>query len=227
MSETPSATQMLGERTYDTGDDRDAPGAALTRDESIDTTPPTTPETFDSSAFLAGVRPTRRSVQIVERADLVSDMEQLQGAYIEADQADDDEACDKIAAAFEQVAAVFHGSKRWYTVEKRSGEWLNKLRDDLIKEHDLDLGDDKGEGGNPEHAKIATLHQLAAQIVSPTGTTYEDLEALYDHNEGELNKLVIAMTMANSQQATAAKVATPGFSLRRSERKDTRGSSKR
>lgn len=210
-------------------DDQSLAGAVETSlaDEPVDTTPPITPETFDSSAFLRGVRPTRRSVQIVERADLVGDLERLQGEFLEADAADDDAECDRIGAEFEQVAQAFHDSKRWYTVEKRSQEWIEKFREDVAKEHNLDLAVKDGKAKSPADRVEALLRQLVEQIVAPSGTTYEDLQALYQSNEGELNKLVIAMEMANSQQASAAKVVTPGFSLQRSGRNETPGSSKR
>ena len=216
MSDTPDLT-MLGEAGPNV-DDLDI----------RDTTPEITPQTFDSSAFLRGVRPTRRSVQIVERADLVADLERLQGMFNEADEADDDEACERIAAEFEAVAEEFHASKRWYTVEKRSSEWVDHFRERTVEEHGLTLPAKEPRNAD-ERSAVAemSLRQLAEQIVAPSGVTYEDLRALYDHNEGELVKLLAAMTMANQQHAGSAQVATPGFSLRRSEKKATAGSSRR
>ena len=211
MSDSPELPKML----YDDTDE--APTAA---DEVVDTSPTVTPASFDSSAFLAGVRPTRRSVQVVERADLVGEMEYLAALYMDADAADDDNECERLAAEFQAASDAFHGSKRWYTVEKRSSEWVKHFRATAAEEHDLD---DEADAGRVD----ITLRQVAAQIVAPEGTTYEDLRALLDRNEGELNKLVVATTIANSQQATAAKVATPGFSLRRSGKKATPGSTKR
>ena len=192
-----------------------------------DTSPEVTAATFSSTDFLAGVRPTRRSVQIVERADLVGDMERLAQLYGEADEADDDESCEKIAAEFEQVAEAFHGSKRWYTVEKRSSEWIDDFRAKVAKDLDLDPGEWDGKSSSPAQKRARMeilLHQLAAQIVAPAGTTRDDLRGLYDRNEGELNKLVLCMEFANAKTAESAKVASPGFSLRRSAATKTPGS---
>lgn len=219
MTDSPDL-RMLGEREHD-----DATGDSFFKDESVDTSAHITPQTFNSTEFLAGVRPTRRSVQIVERADLVGDMERLAQLYAEADDADDDAACEALAAEFGDVSAQFHASKRWYTVEKRSSEWVEDFRAKLEKQHSLDFGDGTDENpGNPRHRRIAMQHQLAEQIVSPEGTTFDDLQGLYERNEGELNKLIVALTVVNTQQATAAKVATPGFSLRRSGKKGKDGS---
>ncbi len=221
---TDPSMQLLGERTHDGEPEQDL--STFLRD----TSPEVTPATLDSSAFLAGVRPTRRSVEIVERADLVGDMERLAQLYAEADEADDDEACERLATEFETVSAAFHSSKRWYTVEKRSSEWIEGFREKVITEYDLDPGawEKRAEGATQKRARMTVLlHQLAAQIVSPSGTSADDLRALYEANEGELNKLLVAMEYANNRIAESAKVATPGFSLRRSERKAAPGSPRR
>lgn len=223
MSESPS---MLGEaQAAPTGEAFHRP------DESVDTSlPDVKVEDFDAGAFLAGVRSTRRSVQVVERGDLVGDMERLAHQYADADEADDDAACERIAAEFDKVAAQFHASKRWFTAEKRSGEWVDGFREDVATRLGLDVGDPRA---NTKDAKeieartLVTLHQVAAQIVSPKGVTVEHLQALYEANEGELNKLIAAVAAANRQTASAAKVATPGFSLRRSDSKGTAGSKRR
>lgn len=220
MSDTPTPEKML----YEPDPEPDL--STFVKDTSVEVTP----ATFDSSAFLAGVRPTRRSVQIIERADLLATMEYWAELYAEADAEDDDAECERIAAEFQAAADAFHGSKRWYTLEKRSSEWQEQFREDTAKAHGLNPGDDADKNPTAQQRKdrmTLLLHQVAAQIVSPEGTTYDDLAGLYETNEGELSKLIVAMGVANNQQAGAAKVATPGFSLRRSERKGTPGSSPR
>lgn len=215
MSDTPNL-RMLGES------DPDLEAAVPESFQVVDSTPEVTPATFDSSAFLAGIRPTRRSVRIVERADLVGDMERLAQMYNEADAEDDDAECERLAAEFQPVADAFHDSKRWYTVEKRSSEWIEHFREETAETLGLDLeSDDKAV------RRELLIRQVAEQIVAPEGTTYDDLLSLYERNEGELNKLVVATTMANQQTADSAKVATPGFSLRRSEKTTAPGSTKR
>ena len=222
MSDTPDL-RMLGER--ESGADSEDLSALVE-----DTTPEVTPQTVDAGAFLAGVRPTRRSVRIVERPDLVGDMERLAQLFDEADEADDDAECDRVAAEFEQVAAAFHASKRWYTVEKRSSEWVAKFRKDTCEKLGLDTGPSGEEAVSEaqEHDRsVLILHQLAEQIVDPAGTTYEDLRGLYERNEGELNKLLTCMTMANVRSAESVEVTSPAFGLRRSGRSGTPGSSTR
>ncbi len=210
MSETPNLT-MLGEAES---------GAAFVKDTSADVEV----EDFDFDAFLAGVRSTRRSTKVYARADLVATMEELAQAYEDSTVAAERT---RIINEFDKARDDFHASGRWFTVEKRSGEWVEKFRADTAKRLGLNLGDGEDDKGDPDAQMTALLHQLAEQVVVPSGVTYEGLRRLYDVNEGELNKLIVAGAMANQQQAESAKVVSPGFSLRPSAKKPATGSSKR
>lgn len=175
----------------------------------IDTTPALPePQDFDLAAFIGGVRPTRRSVRIHARADLIGRLEQI------ADRIDalpDGAEVDALIDEAERMQAEFAAGV-WFTIEKRSSEWVKHFRDDTAKTYGLDPESEDGRVS-------LLLHQLAAQIITPSGVTYDHLRAMFDTNEGELNKLIVALTMANEQIAEAAKVVTLDFSRRRSGQK--------
>lgn len=166
------------------------------------------PAGFDLDAWLAGVRPTRRSVRLFASAHLVAEMEQIAGRV---DALPDGPEVDALIERFEAMQAEIRDGV-WWTVEKRSSEWITKTRADAAKRYGLDEDTDEGR-------TALLLHQLAAQIVTPEGVTYAHLRGLLDSNEGELNKLIVAMTMANNQIAEAAKVVGLDFSSRHSGRK--------
>lgn len=181
----------------------------------INTTVPPTPEDFDLAEFIAGVRPTRRAVQIFPQAHLIAQLEQI-AAQIEA--APEDADVDDLIDQFEQVKAGFEAGI-WFEIEKRSSEWVTKFDNDLVKQLGL-VKKPPGGGQKPQlsvddNAKV-TLHRLAAQIVQPPGMTYELVKSLAEHNEGEVAKLMVCMTSANNELAESAEVLTRDFSSRRS-----------
>ncbi len=193
--------------------------------DTVDTSPDVTPQDFAWDPFLTGVRPTRRGVRLYPHAHLVARMEYL------ADRIEglpDGPEVDKLIDEFEQAKADFRQGV-WFEVEKRSTEWVEKFRTDLAAKHDLNLGtaEKDFEDGDNKDRMAALLHQLAAQIVTPSGTTYEDLRRLYEANEGELNKLIVTMGFANEALAERAKVLDADFSQRRSTNRKARRSSKR
>ena len=176
-----------------------------TRDASA---PLPSPEDFDIAGWLSGVRPTRRAVKLYARADVLARMEEISGTV--ADLPDDE--IDDLLAEFEQLREAFEASARWFVVEARSPEWV----EDYQRTAKQAMGIKKDPG---ERQKVAILlGQLAEQIVTPEGVEVAHLERLHEVNAGELNKLVVAMTMANGQVAESAKVLTLDFSSRRSVR---------
>lgn len=174
-----------------------------------DDTPDVTPEDFTFDDFLAGARPTRRRARLFMRADLIADMEQLADEIGDLDEGDERVA--PLVERYEQVKADFDASGRWFSVEKRSSEWVAKFRRDTAKRLDIALDGD-GDAATMEEARTLGLHQLAEQIVTPAGATYDGLRALYERNEGEVNKLFLAMRLANEQMAESAQVVGPDFS---------------
>lgn len=173
----------------------------------VDSSPEVTPENFDLDGWLAGIRPTRRSVKLHAEGHLIARLEELAERIDAAPEGVD---VDELIAEFERVRDQFNTGV-WFTVEKRSSEWSKRFRKDLSKRHNLKPDDNEGDN------IIATLHQLAEQIVTPTGITYQHLRDMLDANEGELNKLILTMTNANTQLAESAGVLTRDFSERRSD----------
>lgn len=174
---------------------------------SKDVSPEITPETFDFEAFIAGFRPVRRSVTLYRRADLIGELERL-ADRIEA--SPDDADVDALIDQFDQVRDEFNRGTT-VVVEGRSQEWV-----DQFKKERLDaLGVEKLEADD-ERVVTIVLEQLAEQIVEPKGWTVDHLRTLADAAPSELNKVIAAMTFANTQLPQSAQVLTRDFSQRRS-----------
>lgn len=185
--------------------------------EVVDASAALDAEDFDWEQFLAGARPTRRAVKVYARADLVGRMEEVAAQY-----RDDMPAAQKkkIAAEVTALRDQFESSARWFVAEKRSSDWVKTFRKDTAARLGLDVGDESEDADVTDEQQAArrrvTLEQAAAQIVTPSGTTADHLERLGDINEGELNKVIVAVQFANTQMAQAASVVTRDFSQGRS-----------
>lgn len=181
----------------------------------VDSTPALTPQEFSFEDFINGVRPPRRSVLLFPRGDLIARLDEIATTI---ERAPETENVDGLIDEFERVKAEFeHG--QWFTLEKRSSEWVEKFRLDAEKQLGMKRvkGEDDAEAGlSSEDLATITLHQLVEQIVVPSGVTYEQLRRLFDAAEGELSKLVYAMIEVNSKLAQQAEVLTRDFSQRRS-----------
>lgn len=175
-------------------------------DYSTDATAPLgAAEDFDFASWLAGVRPTRRAVRLHARADVLARLEEIAGLIEDAD----DERAEALVDEFEALKAAFEASGRWFVVEARSVEWVEDYRRTIRRDRGI-------KGALSDKEKMAVLlEQLAEQIVTPVGVTADMLTNLHATNSGELNKLIVAMTMANDQIAQAAQVLTLDFSSRR------------
>jgi hypothetical protein len=189
---------------------------SLAEVSTVDTTPTITPEDFSFEDFLEGVRPTRRSVLLYPRGDLIARMDEI-ATLIET--ADDDANVDDLIDEYEQVKKQFRQGI-WFTLEKRSSEWAEKFRVDTEKS--LGLKRSKDDTLSDEDATTVSIHQLAQQIVVPSGVSVASLRRLAEVNEGEFNKLVYTMIKANSQLAEDStdndkrEVLSRDFSQRRS-----------
>ena len=201
--------------------DDDTPLSAATDASAFmkDTSPALSAASFDLDAFVGGMRPTRRTVKIHERADLIGVMDELANRIESApEDANVDDLIDQFVAARESFTA---GVTFW-TVEKRSTEWISENRRGYAKDHGLTLDeDDAAKDGKDGLALL--LNQLAGQIVEVKDAqgatlerpvTYEVLRRMYDANEGEVNKLVTAMLNANTTVAQSATVLSRDFSQR-------------
>lgn len=182
--------------------------------QTVDVTPQPLPADFDMAAFLEGVRPTRHAVQLFPQAHLIARLEQI-AAQIDVAASDAD--VDALVDEFERTRDQFR-TGIWFTVEKRSSEWVDDFRETTAKSLGMKkVRDDEGDE-NYSHADAlkVSLHQIAAQIVEPAAVTFDDLRRLLDSNEGELNKLLMVMNLVNSQLAESSEVLKRDFSRRRS-----------
>jgi hypothetical protein len=186
-----------------------------------DTTRPLDAATFSPLAFLDGFRPTRRTVKLHERADLIGDLDEIANRI---DSLPEDADVDDLIAEFHRVRDIFQASVCFWTVERRSSEWVTERWATYAREHGIKLDSD-GDTDNPKHRLNLLIDQLVGQIIEvkdlngrvvEQNVNHERLRRLYDSNEGELNKLLFAQQDANTSLAQSAKVLTRDFSLRSS-----------
>lgn len=175
------------------------------------------PATYSMTDYLAGIRPTRRSVRLHLRADLLAALDEIV-AEIDATEGDVDHLVDR----YEQVRAEFFADHQTWVIEGRSSDWVKecwrvaaaRLGVTLDARHDT-----------TDMAARAQLiqHQLAGQVVEvkdadghavASSVTVADLEAIRQANEGEWNRLVIAMMECDTINAGASEVLTRDFSRR-------------
>lgn len=197
--------------------DDDAPLSAPASIEIRDTTQPLNVGTFDLEAFINGVRPTRRTVTLHMRGDLIGVMDRL-GSLIEA--TPDGPEVDELIEQFEDAKAQFLAGVAHWTVEKRSTEWVNAQREACAKAAGIKLDKD-GTAPDAESGLHLLLDQIANQVVEvngqPVEITANQLRKMYDANEGEVNKLVVAVENVNTKVAQSAKdVLSRDFSQRSS-----------
>lgn len=185
-------------------------------DVSVDVSPKVTPENFDLAEWAAGVRPTQRSVKLYPNAHLIGRMDELADKIDNAPEGAD---VDALIDEFESVREQFRDGV-WFTVEKRSSEWIENQRKATAKRLGMKLDDD-ADADNAADNITLMLHQLAEQIVRPRGVTADMLRHMYDANEGELVKLTNAMQTANRQLAESSGVLDRDFSGRRSHARRT------
>lgn len=191
-----------------------------TGSQVVDSTLAVSVEDFSFEDFLAGARPTRRSTLLYMRADLIGPLEEL-AQRIET--TDDGAEADRLVAQFQPLHQQFRDSGRWFTVEKRSSEWERKFRTDTAVRLGIKLDAD-GATTNREDGLTMAFEQCAAQIVIPSKVTADGLRALFETNEGEFNKIFLAVRLANQEMAETVKVVGPDFSPRPSTSQATTGS---
>jgi hypothetical protein len=192
-------------------------GASFMRD----TSPPLDVATFNPVAWVQGMRPTRRTVKLYLANHLVGALDELADRI---DSAPDGADVSADIAEFERIRDEYWAGVTYWTVERRSSEWVTKCWEDVAQANRIRL--DKG--GDTTTAKdrvVLILHQLVGQIVevksadgqvSDAPVTYDLLHTMLDRNEGELNKLIYALTDVNQRESSAAQVLTRDFSQRSS-----------
>lgn len=204
MSNTRTDESSLG----DDGPEYVDPAAGV-----INTTELVEPEDFDFTEFLQGARPDRRSVRLYMRPDLIGRMEELADAIGGLGDVGEDHP---LVVEFEATRDAFHASGRWFTVEARSGEWVDHIRKAMAKDYSLKINRDGTLSDGPrrqEAISAITMRLLAEQIVTPsTGVTPEALAELAQRSPNEIRKLLVAQGIANGSLAETAKVLTVDFS---------------
>ena len=176
----------------------------------IDTSITPTVEDFDLDAWLNGARPSRRSITLYSRGDLIGRLEEFV-SLIEL--ADDDEQRQVIEIAAEKVQHEFLASGQVFTLEGRSSEWVKAYREGCAKQLGLKLG---VKTGTVKDETEYAMRMLAEQVVVPSGMTYEKLKRLSEIAEPEVLKLIAAQVAANTQAAATVGVVTRDFSQGRS-----------
>lgn len=187
-----------------------APATVSDADDFIDDVPApeVDPADYDFGAMVAGVRPNRVRVRIRPRSDLYPRLQEL-AEDIDAYPADEDVPAD-LADEWADLKARY--DKTFVVVmEGRSTDWVKNLMRELkkrgINPGRKGLSDDQA----TEHLKQQVAAQIAAQIVHPTqGVTAAAVEALYEANEAEADKLFRALNRVNKSVSGVA----PDFSRR-------------
>jgi hypothetical protein len=185
------------------------PSLTDTTSTIVDSSPDVTVEDFDFEAFLTGARPTRRAAKLYARADLVGTLEErMQELEAEGiDPADDDTFC--------RLYQEFHDSGRWFHVEKRSSEWERDFRAKTAERLGIKL-DEQGKVTSEADGLALAFEQTAAQTVIPSNLSAAGVRRMYEVNQGEVNKLFLAVRQVNEAMAETVRVVGPDFSPRRS-----------
>lgn len=151
-----------------------------------------TPETFDLTAWIAGVTPVERTVTVYAHGHLFAVLSALESEYNEAKAAvnvdDMRDAKDKMRTVANQIRETALD----ITVQGRSADWVQRFRKSC-EERGLDSDE-------------TTLEQLAAQIIAPEGITPSMLATLRDRIEPQVVALLQAVAAVNTQ---APRISVP------------------
>lgn len=185
----------------------DATDEPLGGGEVEDVTELPNPEDFDFDAFIEGVRPGRRAVKVVTRADLMAERDQI---VYRAEQLGDEDETEAAALLdrFREVTALIEESQRVFVVEARSDARSKAIVEEVGPEPTKNT---------PEHEAWddkVMLHRLADAIVVPSNVTVDGLAKLRDAVPSEFVKLwgAFVETMTNPVRGLSA---DPNFLLRR------------
>lgn len=151
-------------------------------DESLAGTPTAFGDVqFDLGKWIAGVLPTRRSVPVYQRGDLLAALDDVSAQESLARGA----ARESLTERAREITDELVASRVVFVVEGRTSAWVTDHAAQLEKRGVKDATD-------------ILLHQLADQIIEPAGVTFDHLKALAAVSEPQVVRLVEAMTAANS-----------------------------
>lgn len=153
-------------------------------------------ETFSLDDWVSGIVGTTRSVRLYSRADLLAEIDEVQARIrvtrqIPAeDRGINDESPESLSAHLEVLAEQFEESGRTFRVQGRSFAHREAL-EKRLKDVDPDVSDED-----------VFLHQLADQVVEPSGVTVDTLRVLHERAEPQLAMLSAAARSANTEAPT-------------------------
>lgn len=136
--------------------------------------------TFDLDRWVQGVLPTRRSVTVYQRPDLLAQIDDLAAREAVARREDRDAL---VAQATELTDKLRESAVR-FVIEGRTSAWVVDYAKSLEAQGVKDSTD-------------VILHQLAAQVVEPVGVTFEHLKTLAEVTEPQVSRMVEALVTAN------------------------------
>lgn len=166
-----------------------------------------TPEGFDLTAWMAGIRPSRRATTIYGRPDLLATIDVLSERVIEAQASRDTEETVALMAQIREARDAMSASAVDVVVEASSEQAQADLRTALGIKEGADLTEDQ------------VLGWIAAHIVAPEGFDTAALKALNAVSPRQVAKIGNAVRVANE---TAPAVPAP-FSPASSNGRRARG----
>lgn len=176
-------------------DDEQKPAADFNAPPAAEAfTKPETPaldaKKFNFAAWLHGVTPIRETVTIFADGHAQAEISRL--AYLEAIAPDDNgthsepSERQKIVNRLRDLYAAVIDSGMDFVIEGRNSTWVSTFAEQAKAD------------GITDPLEV-TLRQIAAQIVSPEGVSYDGLKALHESREQEVNRLAEAVLKANSE----------------------------
>ena len=177
--------------------------------ESVDATASEalTPEGFDLTAWLAGIRPSRRATTIYGRPDLLATIDVLSERVIEAEAARDNVEVANLVGQIRDAREAMSASAVDVVVEASSEQTQADLRTALGIKEGIDLTEEQ------------VLGWIAAHIAAPAGFDTAAMKALNAVSPRQVAKIGAAVRVANE---TAPAVPAP-FSPASSSGRRARG----
>lgn len=166
-----------------------------------------TPDGFDLTAWLAGIRPSRRATTIYGRPDLLATIDVLSERVIEAEAARDSVEVASLTGQIREAREQMAASAVDVVVEASSEQAQADLREAL------------GIKGQDDLSEEQVLGWIAAHIVAPAGFDTAALKALNAVSPRQVAKIGNAVRVANE---TAPAVPAP-FSPASSNGRRARG----
>lgn len=151
----------------------------------------------DIASWLNGLRPTRRAAVVYGRADLLAEIDTLAELEMKAPPSQREEIRERAIGLTEQLVA----SGIRFVFEGRSNSWISARAAELRKE------------GVTDETELQ-LHLMVDALVEPEGITVDDLIAIGEAGQAQLDKLAEAANNATM----SAPVANPRFLRASSER---------